>query len=254
MSAWKEDPTRDVTHRPWPLPPGPWVMAQRWSDLLFAHWPVSMDALRALVPPALTLDLYEQTAWVTVTPFYLSHLRARALPPLPWGSEFPELNVRTYVTVGGKPGVFFFSLDAGSALAVAAARALYHLPYFQAVMSVRAASDGNIEYRSRRVGRGSSAADFVARYAAVGPVSTSKPHTLDHWLTERYCLYAVDSRRRTYRAEIHHRPWPLQPAKVEIELNTMALAAGIELSPTPARLSFAHRLDVVAWLPERIAS
>jgi len=228
-------------------------MAQRWSDLLFAHWPVSTDTLRALVPPALTLDLYEQTAWVSITPFYLSHLRARTLPPLPFASEFPELNLRTYVTLGGKPGVFFFSLDAGSALAVAAARALYHLPYRRAVMSVRAASDGSLEYRSRRVEKG-PAADFVARYSADGPVSRSEPGSLDHWLTERYCLYAVDPLQRVYRAEIHHRLWPLQPAKIAIEQNTIAIAAGIELPSIPPRLSFTHRLDVVVWLPQRVTA
>ena len=226
-------------------------MAQRWSDLLFAHWPVSTDVLRVLVPPALTLDLYEETAWVSIASFYLSHLRARALPPLPLASEFPELNLRTYVTLGGRPGVFFFSLDAGSALAVAAARAFYHLPYRRAVMSVRAASDGSLEYRSRRVEKG-PAADFVARYSPDGPVSRSEPGSLDHWLTERYCLYAVDSLQRVYRAEIHHRLWPLQPAKAAIEQNTVAIAAGIELPSIPPRLSFAHRLDVVVWLPERV--
>ena len=253
MCAWAEDPTRDVAHRPWPLPRRPWVMAQRWSDLLFAHWPVSIETLRALVPPALTLDRYEQTAWVSIAPFYISHLRARALPPFPVVSEFPELNLRTYVTLGGKPGVFFFSLDAGSALAVAAARTFYHLPYFRSVMSVRAASDGSLEYRSRRIDKGPGA-DFVARYSANGPVSRSEPGSLDHWLTERYCLYAVDSAHRVYRAEIHHRLWPLQPAQAAIEQNTVALAAGIELPTIPPRLSFAHRLDVVVWLPERVTS
>ena len=227
-------------------------MAQRWSDLVFAHWPVSIETLRALVPATLTLDLYEQTAWVSITPFYLSHLRARALPPLPWASEFPELNCRTYVTLGGRSGVFFFSLDAGSALAVAGARALYHLPYFRSVMSVRAASDGSLEYRSRRVDKGAGA-DFVARYSPDGPVSRSEPGSLDHWLTERYCLYAIDSAQRVYRAEIHHRLWPLQPAKCAIEQNTVASAAGIELPSIPPRLSFSHRLDVVVWLPERVA-
>ena len=254
MSVRTEDPTTDVMHRPWPLPQGPWVMGQRWSNLLFAHWPVTTDALRALVPPTLTLDLHQQTGWVTVTPFYLSHLRLRTMPPFPGMSEFPELNVRTYVTVGGKPGVYFFSLDAGNALAVAAARTLYHLPYHRAAMSARTSGDGSIDYRSRRWGTAATEADFVARYQAAGPVARSKPGTLDEWLTERYCLYAVDSRRRTYRAEIHHRPWPLQPATADITVNTVARAAGIDLPAIPPRLSFSERLDVVVWLPRLVAS
>jgi uncharacterized protein YqjF (DUF2071 family) len=226
-------------------------MAQRWNRLLFAHWPVQLDVLRPLVPPPLVLDLYAGTAWVSITPFYLSHLRPRGLPPLPWASEFPELNVRTYVTVGGKPGVYFFSLDAGSAVAVSAARALYHLPYFRASMSAEEASDGSVHYRSNRTHSGAPAAEFDAHYRSTGAVFESKPGTLDHWLTERYCLYAVD-RGAAYRAEIHHIPWPLQPAEAEIGRNTMAEAAGLTLAPQPPRLSFTTRLDVVVWLPERL--
>src|SRR5918911_1562788 len=128
--ALAEDPLAEVAHRPWPVPRGPWVMAQRWSNLLFIHRPAAVDLVRRLVPRSLELDLFNGAAWVSVTPFYLSHLRPRGLPALPWISEFPELNVRTYVTLGGKPGVYFFSLDAGSPVAVAGARAVYHLPYF----------------------------------------------------------------------------------------------------------------------------
>src|SRR5690349_15164289 len=118
MRGWTEDPTDDVTHRPWPLPAEPWIMAQRWSDLLFAHWPMPVDDVRALVPPSPPLDIYDGSAWISVASFYLSHLRPRYLPAVPWVSAFPELNVRTYVSLGGKPGVYFFSLDAGSRLAV----------------------------------------------------------------------------------------------------------------------------------------
>jgi uncharacterized protein YqjF (DUF2071 family) len=244
-------PLAEVAHRPWPVPAGPWVMAQRWTNLLFIHRRIDAEALRALVPPALTLDLHEGEAWVSVTPFYLSHLRARGLPPLPGVSAFPELNVRTYVTVDGKPGVYFFSLDAGSVLAVYGARALYRLPYFRAVMSVREARDGTIHYHSRRTHRTAPPAEFVAQYRPAGAVSHSKPGTLDHWLTERYCLYALDSSRRVFRAEIHHHPWELQPAELEVERDTMAAAAGLTLHAGAPRLSFSRRLDVLVWAPER---
>ena len=227
-------------------------MAQRWSNLLFIHRQVDVEQLRALVPPALTLHLFEGTAWVSVTPFYLSHLRPRGLPALPWVSEFPELNVRTYVTVGGKPGVYFFSLDAGNPLAVYGARALYRLPYFRASMSIREARDGTLHYRSHRTHRTAPAAEFAARYRPAGPVTHSKPGTLDHWLTERYCLYALDSSRRVFRAEIHHHPWALQPAELETELNTMAEAAGLSFRGEPARLSYSRRLDVLVWAPQEV--
>ena len=251
MLEWTEDPTSDVAHRPWPLPRGPWIMAQRWNNLLFAHWPVRTEVVRALVPSALTLDVYEGTAWVSVTPFYLSHLRPRGIPAFPWVSEFPELNVRTYVTLGGKAGIYFFSLDAGNPLAVTGARATYHLPYFRASMSVHEARDGTIYYHSRRTHAKARPAEFSARYRPVGEVFRSEPGTLDYWLTERYCLYAVDSAQRIYRGEIHHHPWPLQPAEAEVDRNTMAEAAGIELAAQPPRLAFARRLDVVVWAPER---
>ena len=251
--GWTDDPTKVVAHRPWPLPRGTWVMAQRWNTLLFAHWQVSADALRPLVPQPLTLDLHAGAAWVSVTPFYLSHLRPVGIPALPWVSEFPELNVRTYVTVDDKPGVYFFSLDAGNQLAVIAARATYHLPYYQASMSMREGRDGMIQYHSRRTHAGAPPAAFDGQYRPAGKISESQPGSLDYWLTERYCLYSLDSAHHLYRSEIHHRPWALQPAEAEIRRNTMAEASGIALGPTPQRLSFAYQLDVVVWLPQRIA-
>lgn len=247
-----DDLTKDVAHRPWPLPGTSWVMAQRWNDLLFAHWPVETATVRALVPSSLTIDRYEQTAWITVTPFYLSDLHARGLPALPWGSQFAEINVRTYVTLGGKPGVWFFSLDAASALAVTAARAIYHLPYYRAAMDIRRADGERIQYSSRRTHDGAPPAEFVASYEPSGDTARAEPGSLDHWLTERYCLYAMDASGRLYRAEIHHRPWPLQPARMAVDINTMARAARIELPDHPPRLSFAHKLDVIVWAPERV--
>jgi len=227
-------------------------MAQRWTDLLFAHWPVDAAALREIVPASLPIDTFENRAWISIAAFYLSHLRARWLPALPLVSEFPEVNVRTYVTLGDKPGVYFFSLDAGSALAVTAARATYFLPYFRANMSIRAAADGTLQYRSRRTDPRGEPAELGVHYRPTGPINRAKPGSVDHFLTERYCLYAVDHALRVRRAEIHHRPWPLQPADAELEVNTMASAAGISLPTTAPRLSFASRLDVVVWAPVRL--
>lgn len=246
------DPMRETAHRPWPVPQQAWVMAQRWSDLLFMHWPVPAESLRALIPAALRLDTYEGSAWVSVTPFYLSHLRARGLPALPWLSEFPELNVRTYVVLDDKPGVFFFSLDAGSMLAVIGARTFYRLPYHTASMRLRRRADGGIDYESRRLAGGTRPAVFKGSYSPAGPVTTSAPGSLEHWLSERYCLYAVGGAQRIYRADIHHLPWPLQRATVDIAENTMAAAAGIELPPAPPIASFARQLDVVIWAEERV--
>jgi uncharacterized protein YqjF (DUF2071 family) len=243
------DPTNIVAHRPWPLPQQPWVMTQRWNNLLFMHWPVQTGIIRALVPRSIDLDLHSGTAWVSITPFYLDNLRARWLPTMPWGSEFAELNVRTYVSIDGKPGVYFFSLDASSALAVMGARAMFHLPYFRATMRATAGTDGRVEYEARRIG---ADARFEATYGPDGPATFAERGSLDHWLSERYCLYAVDRSGDVLRTDIHHAPWPLQPAHVSVRQNSMLGAAGIETPAIAPRVSFARRLDVVVWLPERV--
>ena len=251
MSSDFVDPTPNVAHRPWPLPTRSWMMTQRWSDLLFLHWPVATETIRALVPRTIDLDLWHDTAWVSVTPLWLSHLRLRRLPALPWTSEFAEINVRTYVTVGGRAGVYFFSLDAARRLAVLGARVSFDLPYYHAQMSVRHSASGAIDYDSRRDDR-EPTARFRATYAPDGPITHAQHGTLEHWLTERYCLYVADSRGAVYRGDIHHDPWPLQSARVEIRENTMAAAAGITLPDVAPRSTFTRRLDVVVWNRERV--
>jgi len=234
-------------------PRGPWIMAQRWSNLLFAHWPVEVAQLRRLLPDGIPLDTFDDRAWISIASFYLSGLRPRWLPALPRLSDFPELNVRTYTSLGGRPGVYFFSLDAASALAVAGARATYFLPYFRANMHVHVGADGLVQYSSDRTDRRGRSAEFRACDRPAGPVDYAKRGTLDHWLTERYALYAVDPAGHVYRADIDHPQWPLQPVEATIEVNTMATAAGITLPATPPRLSFASRVDVVVWRPICVA-
>ena len=237
-----------VDHRRWPLPSGPWIMTQRWHDLLFAHWPVSPQVLRRLVPIELPLDTYDGQCWVAVTPFHMSDVLPRGIPALPGLSKFPELNVRTYVTVENKPGVFFFSLDAGSLTAVLAARSLFRLPYFYARMRVRPGPE-RIEYECDR--RVRPPAQFRGRYGPVGPVEIRSRGSLENWLTERYCLYTT-TRRSVFRAEIHHLPWPLQNADAEMERNTMASAAGIDLPDMKPLLHFARELKVYIWPLRRV--
>lgn len=231
-----------AAHRPWPLPSGPWVMKQTWHDLLFAHWPLSTAVVRPLIPSPLALDTFHDQCWGGVVPFHMSGIRARGLPPLPGLSRFPELNVRTYVTYGGKPGVYFFSLDAANLPAVWAARAFYHLPYFHAEMSSREI-DGKIHYSSRRH---DGPAEFRGRYQPNAEVRLREKGSLEHWFTERYCLYTTH-RGRILRSEIHHQPWPLQDAEAEFDRNTVAAAAGIHLPASPPSLLFARRLEVLIW-------
>ncbi|HWQ15766.1 MAG TPA: DUF2071 domain-containing protein [Roseiflexaceae bacterium] len=222
-----------------------------WHDLLFMHWPVPAGALRPLIPPSLTLETYDGAAWLGVVPFRMSGVRPRLVPPLPWLSAFPELNVRTYVTAGGKPGVWFFSLDAANPVAVEAARLGFHLPYYTARMVCEPEGEG-IRYESERTHRGAPPAALRMRYRPTGRAYRSTPGTLEHWLTARYCLYAADRRGHTWRCEIDHPPWPLQPAEAAIEHNTMAEPIGLQLAAPPALLHFARYQEVVAWLLERV--
>jgi uncharacterized protein len=232
-------------HRPWPMPDSPWIMTQSWHDLLFAHWPVDLRMLQEKVPPGLRIDLYENQAWLGVIPFHMTNVAPRGVPSIPFVSSFPELNVRTYVTRDGRPGIYFLSLDAGSAIAVAAARTLFHLPYYTATMDVDV-EGGMVRYSSRRK-TSMPIARFEATYQAVGPVQTHAPGSLEYFLTERYCLYTIDQDFRARRLQIHHAPWPLQVAKAEIRVNTMADAAGLRLPSTAPLLHFSKRQDMVAW-------
>jgi uncharacterized protein len=238
-----------VNHRPWAMPDTPWAMTQTWTDLLFAHWQLDVAQLRAKVPAAFELDLFDGRAWIAVVPFSMTNVAPRGVPALPWVSEFPELNVRTYVRAGDRPGVYFFSLDAGSAVAVQAARTLLNLPYYAAAMTVSGSGDG-VHYRSARPG--DPPAEFDATYEPAGAAFPPAEGSLEYFLTERYCLYHVDRRGAPYRLEIHHPPWQLQPARARITRNTMASASGIELPDEAPVLHFARRQDAVAWLPSRL--
>lgn len=239
-----------LEHRPWPLPAGPWSMAQNWHDLLFAHWPVAAEVLRPLIPRSLKLDGFEGQSWIGVVPFRMAGVRLRGMPAVPWLSAFPELNVRTYVAADGKPGVWFFSLDAANRIAVEIARAWFHLPYFRARMAMRREAD-EIFYASQRTDQQGRDENFEARYAASGEPFQARPGTLEHFLTERYCLYAQRPDGRMLRSEIHHAPWELQMARADIARNTMADNLNMRLAGEPL-LHFSKLQKVVVWAPEQM--
>jgi uncharacterized protein YqjF (DUF2071 family) len=210
-------------------------MGQTWQNLLFAHWRVPHDLLRPHVPERLELEQHDGSAWIGLTPFRIAGLRLRGALPLPLLSSFHELNCRTYVRAGDRPGIWFFSLDASSRAAVAAARRTYRLPYRYARIDATADS-----FRADVDGAGS----FHARYHGVGMPAPAEPGTLEHFLVERYCLYAAEG---AIRAEIHHAPWPLQRAEAEVEQRGIA---PVELEGEPI-CHYARRLDVLIWSPER---
>ena len=245
-----------VSHRPYPVEHRPWIMAQTWHDLLFAHWPLSPEVIAPLIPKHLELETFQGQAWIAVVPFHMSGIRFRGTPPVPGTSAFPELNVRTYVRPRKKenperPGVYFFSLDATNWLAVRVARIWFHLNYLDARMSWRNEA-GVIHYESSRFARGAPKAEFQAMYKPIGEEFRSQPGTLEYWLTERYCLYAADTSDHLYRGEIHHEPWPLHHAQAEIQRNSMVNCWGMQLPEYPPHLLFSKRISVICWAPLRL--
>lgn len=220
-----------------------------WSHLLFAHWPIDAGVMRALIPPQLTLDTFDGSAWVGVVPFTMSNVRPRcapvAMPP------FPELNVRTYVTYRGKPGVYFFSLDAASRLLVWGGRTFVSLPYFNADMGAATNAQGWTHFASTRTDRHAPPARWIARYRPTGAASRPTPRTLEHFLTERYCLYSTTTAGELLRCDVHHAPWPLQPAELETRHDTMLEQINLAPPDTPPLLHFAKGLDVHTWWPVR---
>jgi uncharacterized protein YqjF (DUF2071 family) len=221
-------------------------MFQSWQELLFAHWPIAYETLRRLVPRELVVDQFDGTGWVTLAPFRIVGLRPRYLPPLPRLSNFPEMNFRTYVRFGEKPGIYFFTLEAASAFAVAAARLTYRLPYHLARMSIERQGEW-VRYESRRP-RGDVA--FSGRYRALGSVFHAQPGSLEYFLAERYALYEVLANGKVLRGDIHHEPWPLQVAEAEIRHNSVPAAYGIELPQTRPVLHYSARQDTLVWPPK----
>ena len=233
-------------------PDQPVLMHQNWHHLLFLHWEVPYAELRKFVPSRLTVDTFEGKAYIGLVPFTLTGVRPVGTPPLPWISTFHEINVRTYVHLNGKdPGVWFFSLDASSSIAVAAARAAYKLAYFNAEIEFAASKEALpvIDFRSHRNDtRGPSPAHAHIRYQPIeGPATAAAPGTLEHFLVERYILYSQDEAQRLYRARVHHQPYPVQRAEV-LELDeTLIWAAGVKRHDGVGIRHYAREVNVKVY-------
>ena len=220
-------------------------MRQHWGKLLFMHWPIDVEFLRPLIPSQLSIDIFDGKAWIGVVPFTMWGIRASFLPAIPGTSAFHELNVRTYVYYRGVPGVWFFSLDAASRLAVWGARKFYHLPYFNARMSL-VQRGAKIDYRSTRVDPRGAPAEFEASWIIGASLPQTEPESLEFFLTERYCLYAVQG-EKLYRSRIFHQPWPLQTAALSAHQSTMIEALGIAQPESAPLLHYAESLAVGIW-------
>jgi uncharacterized protein YqjF (DUF2071 family) len=239
---------RDVGHRPWPLPGGRWLVAQSWLDLLFIHWRVPHDLIRGLVPPELELDAFGGHCYVAVVPFRMRTVRFAGCPPVLGTSAFPEVNVRTYVTRDGRGGVYFLSLDAKDEVAVTLGRRMYGLPYLHAQMTMRTDTRGGVQISAERTERSWPAAEFAATYRPNGPAAPAPAGSLERWLIERYCFYTATPAQGVRRTEIHHLPWQLQPAALELGRNTMLDPFAIPHEAEPL-VHYSAAQHVVAWAP-----
>jgi uncharacterized protein YqjF (DUF2071 family) len=237
-------------------PDQPVLMHQNWHHLLFLHWEVPPQELQELLPPELTVDTFDGIAYVGLVPFTVTGARPVLAPPLPWISSFHEINVRTYVHQRGRnPGVWFFSLDASSAIAVAAARAAYKLNYFHAQIGflVSAGAVPNVDFTSHRDDpQGPGPAHAHLRYEPMeGIVTHAAPGSLEHFLMERYILYAADENHQLWRARVHHQPYPVQRAELLHLEETLIWAAGIKRSESLPLRHYASEVNVKIYPPEK---
>lgn len=239
----KQPALQQTDHRPWPLPPKRPLLKQVWQNLAFMHWPVSYEQIRAAIPQPLEIDTFNGEAWIAVVPFDMKGVTLTGCPSVPWLSDFPEINVRTYVKYQGKAGVWFFSLDVPSRFAVWAARKFFHLPYRWANVEVTM-DDATIHYQHSM-----ASAAFKARYKPTEPVTYAK-ETFEIWATERYCLYCASKSGTLYRTEVQHPQWPLQKADIDIETNT--LIDSWNIGARHPSVLFAQNLDVVAYAPQSV--
>jgi uncharacterized protein YqjF (DUF2071 family) len=231
-------------------------MTQRWNDLLFVHWPVAVADMAAKLPEGLLVDSFDGSAWLGVVPFWMDRVKVRGLPLIPGLSRFPDLNLRTYVRdkYTGQRGVYFFSLDSSNVFAVAAARLFFQLPYHWASMSLEQRTERDFHFYSRRL-LSNRPVVFKAKYRGLGPsrkLAENRSGTLEHFLTERYCLFTCNREGQPVRSNLHHVPAPLEDAEAEIEHNDLADSIGIQLSDGAPVLHYTRRLALYIWPAELV--
>jgi uncharacterized protein len=267
---------RKTDHRPYPLPSGPWIMRQTWSKVLFAHWSFPPRLIQPLLPPGLELDTFEHQAYISVLPFRISGVRIRMSPPIPGATEMLQINIRTYVKRDDKPGIYFFALDTDHLPTVWLTQLTLGLPYHHARISLKNRFKGyisTVECISQRldtaasnlypkgkqtVHKGKQSREDGALHVSYYPSSDArqaKVDSLEHWLTERYCMYTVHA-GKLLRLDIHHHPWSLQTANAEFHrqslLTPMQNKLGFDLPVTPSLVEYAERIEALMWLPKSV--
>ena len=231
----------ETEHRPYPPPQSPWVAHLFMEDVLFAHWSVPRESLALLVPDPLVLDVFDGDAWITVATLRLRGLRPRGGIAVPFLSRFPDVNLRTYVSLDGKPGLFFLRLDVSRSLAATGARMLGLPCRRRSVELVR--RDGWFEIED--------GTELTARYRPTGEPAPPAKGSLEEWLVERYGAYWIGPGGAILCGEIHHRPWPLQRVELAIDRVGLGVDLGIDLVPPPDAAQFSSGVEAIGWLPSR---
>ncbi|MBU8880406.1 DUF2071 domain-containing protein [Bacillus sp. FJAT-29790] len=236
----------EVAHRPWPVPSNKWVMRQTWSNLLFLHWPISSESLRPYIPPSIQIDIFGEYAWLGVILFVTEGVYPRGLSSVSLACKFPEINLRTYVIYNGKPGIYFLSLDSRNWASTMIGKSWFHLPYYYAQISFQQKGQA-FHFQSTRKGKIDEPIKFSCNYAHSSEVYFTQEGTLDHWLTERYCMFSSDKGSNIYSVDLHHRPWPLQKAEAEIYTNTLFSPFHFDLSEVKPLSHFSKGIDALFW-------
>lgn len=246
MSTNSNEMLWDSSHRPWPLPKLPWVMRQDWHHVLFIHYPIRVETLRKLVPANLPLDVYDSWGWIGIIPFNTAEVRLRSIP---WATAFPEVNVRTYITIDGKPGVYFFSLDATHLPTVLFASTFCFVPYYHAKIDFQG-KDQQQSYRF--ISKRRTDQSIIQLDCSYAPATESKPTraekgSFDEWLTERYCFYTTTAKGTILRCDILHQPWQLQRVEVDIHANSLLSEQGIAVEQVEPVLHYSQGASVRIW-------
>lgn len=227
------------------MPKRKWILRQRWLNLIFLHWEIDYIDLRKRIPTELEIDLHEDKAWIAIVPFDMRDVSLGNLPAFPPLSNFPEINVRTYVIHNGKPGVWFFSLDIPSRIAVWAAKTFFNLPYRYGEVKIE--NQDGVHHYTSRVGEDR----FDSIYQPKPGATAFDQGSFEEWCTERYCLYCQSAKGHLYRTEVQHQKWPLQNAEIDIRNNT--LLENFKIGERHPSVLYSESIDVVAYPPERLS-
>ena len=101
---------------------------------------------------------------------------------------------------------------------------------------------------SERRDRRAPAAVFAANWRVVGPLRRAVPGSLEHFLVERYCLFAL-RRGRLVRGDIAHVPWELAQAELMLQTCDMTRLLGFDADGPAVSALAAVPMTVAGWWP-----